>query len=272
MEFQSHAVFDSETEIIRAGNVPCPADVDLKVWQKRIDQVAGKTATGQSRLRIVWGQDTEATKMIVCGAWRLKYPFWRWEEGGVIRDIGMPRFYVEEHLPRAELMANGRWDSARYSFDNETGELMDVLGPCPEDGFYSSAFMIAYHDEHCCNGEEARNGEPCVGAYRPPRDIDIQRIQRALQRREKAANSEVAPTEQQLAKQQENIIEARDERRRRELRERLDDWAKTHAHTWTTHDPSVIQHGKYHFTGGHSKSGMSKNKEQDADSTGNSEG
>jgi len=270
MTFQSHAVYDNETEIVRAGNTPCPADVDLKIWQKRIDQVAGKTATGQSRLRIVWGQDTETTKMISCGKWRLKYPFWRVEERNDIRDIGIPRFHVEEHIPRAELMNGGKWDAARYSFNPDTGELIDVLGPCPEGGFYTAAFLIAHHDEQCCDGREVFNGEKCLGAYRPPVDADIERIQKVLQRREQAANSEVAPTSEQLEKQRQGLIEARDEKRRLELRERLEDWTKTHAHTWSTHDPSVIQHGRYHFTGGHSKSGMPNNKEQNADSTGNS--
>ena len=270
MTFQSHAVYDNEAEIIRAGNTPCPASVDLKAWQKRIDQVAGKTATGQSRLRIVWGQDTKAAQMIVCGEWRLKYPFYRTQVGGRILDIGIPRFFVEEHIPRAELMEAGRWDSARYQWDGESGALIDVLGPCPDE-FYSKAFMVAHHDELCCNGEELVKGEPCLGAYRPPTDADIDRIQKALQKREKAANSEVAPSPELLEKRRQDTIEARDQRRQRELRERLEDWTKTHAHTWTTHDPTVISHGKYHWTSGHSKSGAPKHEVSNADSTGSTE-
>lgn len=270
MIFQSHPVYDIETEIIRAGNTPCPAAVNLKYWQSRIDQVAGKTVTGQSRLRIVWGQDRESTRMIVCGEWRSKYPFYRFQDGERIVDIGIPRFYVEEHIPREELMKNGRWDNARFQWDGESLSMMDVLGPCPADGWYQAAFMIAHHDEQCCGGAEVKDGEPCLGGYRQPTESDIERIQKALQRRDKAENSEVAPTPEQLEKRRQDILEARDEQRRRELRERLEDWTKTHAHTWTTHDPSVIQHGKYHFTGGHSKSGMPNNKEQNADSKGNS--
>jgi len=269
MIFQSHPVFDDEAEIIRAGNTRCPAAVNLKYWQSRIDQAAGKTATGQSRLRIVWGQDAETTRMIVCGEWRSKYPFYRIQDGEQIVDIGIPRFYVEEHIPRAELMSNDRWDNARYQWNNETLERMDVLGPCPEDGWYQTAFMIAYHDDKCCSGAEIKFGEPCLGGYRQPTESDIERIQKALRRREQASNSEVAPTPEQLEKQRQDMLEARDERRGRELRERLEDWTKTHAHTWTTHDPSVIQHGKYHWTSGHSKSGTPQTKEQDANSTGN---
>jgi len=269
MIFQSHPVYDIEAEIIRAGNTPCPAAVNLKYWQSRIDQVAGKTVTGQSRLRIVWGQDRESTRMIVCGEWRSKYPFYRFQDGERIVDIGIPRFYVEEHIPREELMKNGRWDNARFQWDGESLSMMDVLGPCPADGWYQAAFMIAHHDEQCCGGAEVENGEPCLGGYRQPTESDIERIQKALQRRDKAENSEIAPTPEQLEKRRQDILEARDERRGRELRERLDDWTKTHAHTWTTHDPTVISHGKYHWMSGHSKSGTPKTKEQDANSTGN---
>lgn len=267
MIFQSHPIFDNEDEIIRSGNSPCPAAVNLRYWQSRIDQVAGKTVTGQSLLRIVWGQDTEATKMIVCGEWRLKYPFFRFQDGERIVDIGIPRFYVEELIPRASLMEKDRWENARYQWNQDTLEREDVLGPCPENGWYQAVFEIAHHDEVCCNGEGVKNGTPCLGGYRQPTESDIERIQRVLQRREAAANSEVAPTPEQLEKQRQDIVEARDERQRRELRERLEDWTKTHAHTWTTHDPSVISNGKFHWMSGHSKSGTPTNKEQDADST-----
>lgn len=257
--FQSHPVFDNESEIVRTGNSTCP--VDLTYWQKRIDQVAGKTATGQSRMRIVWGQDWQKATMIVCGRRRLRYPFWRYEDAGEIQDIGIPRFYVEELVPRASLMADDRWANARFSTDPETGELLDVLGPCPEEGFYASAFCIAHHDEWCCDGAEIKNSEPCLGAYREPTERDIQRIQRALWNRDHASNEEVAPDESALKRQKAHIVEARDERRSRELRERLEDWTKTHAHTWTTLDPSVIKHGKYHWLSGHNKSGTPKQSE-----------
>lgn len=267
--FTSHPVFDIEAEIVKAGNVPSP--IDLSEWQARIDLVAGKTATGRSRMRIVWGQDVAKARMIVCGRWRLTYPFWRFEEGGQMHDIGIPRFYVEELASRAELMANDRWEQARWVW--EDGELIDVLGPCPEDGFYSPAFCIAHHDEHCCDGTGVKNSEPCLGAYREPNDTDIERLRRALWRRDHATNTEAAPTESDLAKQKADLLARRDERQRRELRERLEDWTKTHAHTWTTHDPSVIKHGKYHWMSGHSKSGTPQTpKEQDAVSTANSQG
>lgn len=249
--FKSHPVFDNEAEIVKTGNTPCP--IDLKPWQDRLDKVVGKTATGRSRMRIVWGQDAAKARMIVCGRWRLTYPFWRFEENGEMQDIGIPRFYFEELASRDELMAGDRWEQARWVW--EDGERVDVLGPCPEDGFYSPAFCVAYHDEACCGGSGVKNSEPCLGAYREPNEVDLERVRRALWRRDHASNTEAAPDEAALAKQKADLIEARDERRRRELRERLEDWAKTHAHTWTTHDPSVIKHGKYHWLSGHSKSG-----------------
>src|SRR5690349_11349424 len=85
----SHPGFDIEDEIVKAGNRPSP--VDLKPWQRRLDDIAGKTLENRSRLRIVWGQ--EATFFCV-GRMRHKYPFFRYEQDGEIRDIGTPRFYV----------------------------------------------------------------------------------------------------------------------------------------------------------------------------------
>lgn len=255
-----HPVYDDETAIVSAGNTPCP--VDLKPWQARLDRMAGKTPSGLSNLRLVWGQDFEATKTIVCGAWRMRYPFYRFEDGGKIYDIGIPRFYVEELVPRANLMANGRWENARYYQDPETGKTIDVLGPCPETGFYEAVFAIAYHDVRCCGGAEVRDHEPCLGAYREPRDTDFDRIGRILQRRDRATEGQLNPSAADTAKRKEDMVNARDERRQAALREQIAGFLKTHAFTWFTDDPTVISHGKYHWVSGHNKSGSPSGKDK----------
>jgi hypothetical protein len=249
----SHPVFDIEDAIIRAGN--CPSPVDLKPWQDRIDQITGKTVTGLSRLRIEWGQDIEgAGGAWICGARRAKYPFWRYEEGGSIRDIGTPRFYVSELHTNAELRKDDHWEKTRYYFDPQLGWL-DVLGPLPEDGFYTAVFTIALHDEACCNGTGVLNNDICLGAYRPPCDEDIDRIRRMKYRRDHASNQDIRPSQSRIEKLSDEMEQKRDERIDRESRAYIDDFFGTHGWKITTDDESKLRWGKYIFLGAHSKSG-----------------
>lgn len=254
-----HPVYDNETAIVDAGNTPCP--VDLAAWQRQIDRMAGKTPSGLSNLRIVWGQDFEATKMISCGAWRMRYPFYRFEEDGQILDIGIPRFYVEELVPRETLMANDRWANARYYRDPDNGELIDVLGPCPETGFYDTVFQIAHHDEHCCNGREIANHAPCLGAYRTPTDADLDRIGRILQRRDRATENDLNPSSAEMTRRYKAMSDKKEATLQNQMASQISDYLKTHSFTWFTDDPTVIKHGKYHWMSGHNKSGSPSGKE-----------
>jgi hypothetical protein len=249
----SHPLFDIESAIIANRNQPSP--VDLSLWQKRIDMIAGKTPTGQSRLRIIWGQSAD---MISCGRRALKYVFYRYQEGGQIHDIGIPRFYIEELHSNTELHHGDAWERARYYWDVSTGERIDVLGPVPEEGFYSAVFCVAHHDNLCCNGSGVLNNEPCLGAYRPPTDADLQRIQRMKWRRDHASNDDNAPSESLLRKRAEYATEKRDEKWSGSIREAIEDYTRTRKHSWFTLDPSVLSHGKYHWTRGHSRSGSTQ--------------
>lgn len=240
---QSNPAFDIESEIIKAGNQPSPAD--LSIWQRRIDDIVGKTVEGRPRLRIVWGQSFDATTWIM-GRRRMKYPFWRYEEDGEIRDIGTPRFYVEELHDIAELKKNDGWESSRYQW-NEL-ERIDVLGPMPEEGFYTSVFLIAHHDEFCCNGTGVHNKDLCLGAYRPPSDADLTRIRRMKHRRDHAANFENKPTEAQIQKWTAETAQKRDEDFSTRLRESIDNWIAVHGHRiMDSMNPKIVKHGKFKF-------------------------
>ncbi len=255
---RSHSVFDVESEIVAAKN--CPTPVDLSSFQKRINLAVGLASNGKPKIRIVWGQDFEQTKMICFGAWRLRYPFYRYAEGGEIHDIGIPRFFVEELHSNAELNHNGAWDSARYSWIDGAGKV-DALGPIPEDGFYTEVFQIAYHDNLCCGGREMVKGEKCLGAYREPNDSDLQRIRRMVQRREQASNDERAPTAELIAKRTADAAAKRDERWEKGIREVTQDFFRQHSWKFAEHDPTKLRHGRWHFVGsGHSKSGLSQDQ------------
>ena len=249
----NHPLFDIERAIIANRNQPSP--IDLKPYQRQLDALVGETVTGRSRLRIVWGQDFEGASAIICGRRALKYPFYRYEEGGSIHDIGIPRFYVEELHSNAELQRKDAWDKARYYFDEDSREMIDVLGPIPEEGFYTALFQIAHHDDLCCGGKEVVKGEPCLGAYREPDESDLLRVRRMKWRRDHASNDENAPSESLLRKRALDLTEKRDEKWRRNIREAIEDYARTRSHSWGTLDPAVYQHGRFHWAGSSAKSG-----------------
>lgn len=251
---RSHPIFDIESEIIKA-NYPCP--VDLQPWQDRINAIVGISITGKPRLRVVWGQDVQGGGgMWCCGQRRAKYAFYRYEEAGQILDIGIPRFYVEELHTNAELRKDNHWEKTRYYTDPQLG-VLDVLGPLPEDGFYTSVFAIALHDEVCCNGTGVLNNDMCLGAYRPPCDADLDRIRRMKRRRDEASNQDIRPSQSRIERLSDEMEEKRDERIDRESRTFIDAFFKTHGWKLTTDDPSKLRWGNFMFVreGAHSKSG-----------------
>lgn len=252
---RSHALFDVESAIIANRNQPSP--VDLRSYQERIDKAVGKDIHGRSLLRVVWGQ---AVTHLSFGRHRMKYPFYRYEEGGEIHDIGIPRFFVEELHSNAELNQSGAWEKTRWQWVDGQGKV-DVLGAIPEEGFYTLLFPIAYHDRLCCNGREfLPNGETCYGAYRPPTDHDLQRIRRMKWRRDHGSNAENNPSDSQIRRNAERHSAQRDEMWQKNISERVDDFLNTHGWRFSTDDPSALANGKYHFLGGHNRSGLTANQ------------
>lgn len=278
--WQSHPVFDVENRIIETGNHPCP--IDLKPFQRRLDQIAGLTSTGRSLLRFEWGQDWMGARMIVCGSWRLKHVFYRGsrrhelynpvsklvEIEDEMYEIGIPRFFITELHTLSELNDGDAWQKARYHW--EDGELIDVLGPIPEDGFYTTLFTIAHHDSLCCGGREHRKGVPCLGSYREPNERDLERIQRMKWERDHASNDTLAPSEDLVKKHREEFRAKREAFWQERVDGAIDDYVKTRKHSWSTHDPGALSWGKYHFVGedaGHNRSGLPLKPKENNDSS-----
>lgn len=265
--WQSHPVFDIESRIIETGNHPSP--VDLSSFQRRLDAIAGQAVTGQSLIRIEWGQDAIGARMIVCGSWRLKHCFYRgsrrhelynpvsglFETYDEMFEIGIPRFFITELHSRSELSQGNGWEKARWLW--EDGQLIDVLGPLPDSGFYSTIYTIAHHDHLCCGGRGQRKGEPCLGSYREPDESDLERVARMKWRRDHASNDDFAPSLGLLAKRGEEFRGKRDERWQARVDGAIDDYVDTRKHSWATHDPAALSWGKYHFTQAHNLSGLS---------------
>lgn len=264
-DFVSHPVFDVESQWTR--NYECP--FPLADFQKQLDRLTGKTVSGKSRLKVVWGQAKDDL-MWCAGKWMRVHPHYReivsreqqnpetglFEISHEMIEIGTPRFYVMELHEQTELKGDGSWDSARFTWQD--GALIDVLGPIPEEGFYTDLFLIAHHDHLCCDGKEVVRGLPCLGAYRPPGEADLDRVRRILRNKANAAPEELNPSPETIRKRAREISERRDREFSERIGEVLRNGLAPHAHTFITDDESVIKNGKFHFVGGHSKSGLKR--------------
>lgn len=158
-------------------------------FQKKLTDIAGTTLDGRPRVRLVWGQDPQAT-IFYCGEQRLRYIHhfeesivgWRasyYNQDGTLRevkvfgpsieapaapgaqivtpiserrDIGIPRWFLEQYMPPS--VACRGWET----FDEE-------LGPPPRDGQYEEAFLMIADHSDCCK-EELQAG--CPGKYCAP--------------------------------------------------------------------------------------------------------
>lgn len=258
----AHPIFDNETRW--DANFPCP--IDLTAFQKRLDEITGKTWDGRSRLRVVWGQAPDDL-MFFRGEKIRRHPHWRekkqieWqdEETGLwtireqLFEIGIPRFYVQELHERDELLRNDAWEQSRYSYDGLTK--IDDMGPVPEEGFYQDLFLVAHHDSFCCNGAGHVRGVVCLGGYRPPSQEDIDRVGRMIRRWHQATPEELEPSLELKNKRIREHIQKQEREQREALRETVKNGLAPHQHTFTTDDPSIAQWGKYHWVGAHNKSG-----------------
>ena len=238
-------------------NLPAPRSTES--FQRQLDKLFGKSAKGLSKVRVVWGQAPDQM-MLVCGRWVRKFPYYRelrkreHADPGTglvlvehdLYEIGVPRYFVEQ-LHDSEIEKAG-WERAR--FGTVDGIWQDILGPAPEQGFYTSLFAVGSHDARCCGGRESYKGVPCYGGFRFPGEIDLRRLRRMRHLRDTAPAASKDPLEQ-AAEWDEKWQEHLD----KEFGEVIDDYCKTRSHTWTNFDPALQQWGKWHFMGGHNKSG-----------------
>lgn len=176
-------------------------------------------------------------------------------------DVGVPRFFIAEHQPRSTYA--GDWEANRYHTDEVTGELIDVIGPCPET-LYIPMFCVAAHGE-CCGGKgyTLQPPAPCYGKFRYPNQEDVDRVQRMLQLRETSKKwrdvGETRVSQAEIDEIAKYAYERKDksfEAMKARMGERTDDWMKLHGWRMAEFDPSVLSWGKRHMMGGHSHSGL----------------
>ncbi len=243
----AHPVFDRIPE----ENFECPLSRDLIAnFQKQINALSGLSSNGKPNVGLIWPADPnrEISMMTVNGVSRARYRLYtetyegQREENGVIAveyidvDIVPPRFVIEQYDERGEMESGGYVE-------------------------YSHLLSVAHHDERCCDGREATaTGELCLGLYREPGERDLDDLKRRWQMREHlniarpgedASAAELAQSALDLKNWQQRVHESRIAAYTDAARQSF----QTHGWKMFQDDPTARAWGKYHFTGGHNKSG-----------------
>lgn len=235
--------------------IPPPADVDVKQFQTYLNRIAGRNAEGKPILRLVWGWSPEAREWRA-GDWRFKYRFHTvyLKTQDLHIDLAVPRWFIEELVEPAQYLE--QWELHRYQASESGGSVVDVLGPPPvADGWYQHARTIAVHSDgrKCCELLWASQRRACWGFYRPPGEIDLSVVSRAVNQRdaERQLNRPDEPLSPEVfrlcAQAQFEAKQQREDRINQRVSDLIDDTVRTHKFSWTSDDPSVLKHGKYHF-------------------------
>lgn len=222
----------------------------MRDYQKRLDAIAGKSATGASRVRLIWAADPVDGMQIYNGERRFKY--------FVSNTIALQRFVLEQLHEPAEYKPD--WDQGRYKW-GDTGRI-DLKGDPPANGLYTHLYTVAEHDYRCCNGTQLIGGyQACYGFFGLPDDNELELVRMAISLRDKTPElrpGEVIPQAELEKELRETKYweEYNREKTREEFRQVLVDEFTTHSHSIFTDDESVLRHGKYHWVRAHSKSGL----------------
>lgn len=208
-------------------------DFDVAGFQKKLDDLFGKSDTGLPIVRLVWPGDIKKCYSKFYVAWnaagfgikselRAKYRYASIQIPGTpdIIDVPPPRWIIEQFEHPGQYMAS--WEAARF---NKEGR--EIRPAPPPNGYYSHLFTIATHDDACCK-KAKEDYKVCWGSYRFPDDKDIEMLACAKQRRD--ADREIdttkpldAATLAALDKETEDRIAANEEKNEKILREFVDE-------------------------------------------------
>ena len=235
----------------------------------------GKELNGKSRLRVVWGMDLTKARVWdqYSRQWRAAYPLRMrrkpkvWLPPGMRvsralyewNDIGTPRWFIERYLP-PDVACIG------WEVEGRDSEGIEFYDPLPVDGLYEPLFdgQLANHDANlgCCRDAKRRN-EPCIGYYREPDSYDLRLLREWKRGLDEAKERRPGiSTPEELAASRLRELQKYEEGQAKITEETASIVAeslKTHQYSLSD-DPSVVQHGGYHWTSGHNKSGTPKEK------------
>jgi hypothetical protein len=242
-----HPILDNPKEW--STYIPAPSDVNQKKYQKKLDQIAGKSSGGLSCLRLIWGWDS---RVIINGEWRQRYAFHTVTlPNGDTVDLATPRWYIEELVEPAQY---------REEWEQSVAE----LGPVPPNGFYIACYPIAVHEDGkaCCYRRWEEERRRCVGGYKAPGEQELELVEYAVRERDKAKmyNRPDEPMSAEVLKECFELHYAKKQEAKDRLRAKakacVDDFIKVFGDNFASTDPTRHRWGKYHWTAAHSKSGL----------------
>lgn len=242
-----HPVFDRWPVV---ENFPCPVSGErLKAFQKQLNRIGGVASNGKPNIRIVWAADPETAMHVVNGEPKARYAL-RTDQYECKRidketnleivefvdvDVCLPRFIVEQyHTPEEE------------SF-NPSGEPTG-------NGYYTHLFTVAHHDEGCCGGREAVNGQLCLGAYEEPSESHLDHLRHLIRLRDETKQTRMIGeqiTEEEFAEDRKHLKDW-NERRDEATKSSFADIARQSLklHGWRMSSGDGGKRSKFHFLNG----------------------
>lgn len=229
-----------------------PLAVDVGAWQKRIDEIVGLNAEGQSIIVLSWAQDITQR---VFGEETPRYWTRRLALGTGYRYWRVPRWVLEKRVERGVYWDS--WERSRWSISDEHGPV--DKGPPPAE-FFEPWHHIADHEEgeKCCtralysDTSWGPSGSKCWGEYRDFAEGDLGVIRQAKQEMDLAKQKdpyrpltlpEIAEIELSAMKQVQRIKQME---RQAEL-DRMTEFNRLHAWRIFETDPGRLHHGRWHF-------------------------
>lgn len=242
-------------------NIPSP--IDLREFQKELNKAGGVQLNGTPNYRIVWGQDFQNARIWNRYKNEWNPMFWHTtlieqeiKESPVVAGLAIaqfkrklimtPRFFILKNIPPDVAYATGT--ESGVDSDKETFSAAHIAS----EGEWIPYRVICDHDEQrqCCARSDALSSN-CWGWFRLPGQVDLAAVR--LQRIADENTPHFDPRYPTTAayRQAAHLFQLEKEQKRRDaMLEELDYSAKnflqTHKHRLSD-DPSVVQHGKYHF-------------------------
>lgn len=228
-------------------------------FQKKIDEIVGKSVRGDSIVVLRWMRDSECyekfhTEWDTLGTptkheLRARYNYVSIDlPNGDFIDIPPPRWVLEQRYEPEQIA--DEWNKTRW--ENKDGMPVPVRDACPTNGYYQYLWMIGHHTETCCDDGITKDGKVCWGRYREPSEKDLTVLKAMMWRRAKdnlntnpfeKVSEDVERTVLKRAADLDAVAKEKQSALRKDI---IADAFAQSLHKFTD-DPGVLKHGKYHF-------------------------
>lgn len=174
-----HALDDPD-EWLREPAYAAPAEIDIQIAQKEIDDMMGTTRNGESIYKLVWNGDKSYWHQYFM-EWngsgqpsapvtlrpRVRYKALRDPATNkLIRDVFPPRWLILTRIEKEQYAET--WAKESYIWAHEINAMKQIRPDEPPPVFWVWYATIATHSNYCCRTKEKQQ-LLCHGEYAPPR-------------------------------------------------------------------------------------------------------